>query len=349
MISYQEATLQAISIHEVGNQANGGQLYTSLAPVNTALFDIDDILIQYFLKPFKQPEFWRFTSSNSTPEHNQIYHYVQHIFNNPDQLHEQSILIAKHLFESTQHPNIKDGDVYVCYFKQLHLEDRYEDAVGIFKSEEREWFLKTERKGKQYELAKEFGIDINRLDKGCIIFNQSADTGYKVAIVDKSGRGGQEASFWKDDFLRVTPFHDAYHRTSHVMQVAQAYVTKQLGEEFEVTKADQIDLLNRSVTYFKQNETFDMGNFAQTVFEDNQVVASFQKFTDRFQDETDITIENHFDINAQAVKKQSKIFKSVIKLDKNFHIYVHGNRNLIERGEDEQGRKFYKLYFNDEE
>ena len=49
MISYQEATLQAISIHEVGNQANGGQLYTSLAPVNTALFDIDDILIQYFL------------------------------------------------------------------------------------------------------------------------------------------------------------------------------------------------------------------------------------------------------------------------------------------------------------
>ncbi|MCU0423762.1 MAG: nucleoid-associated protein [Bacteroidia bacterium] len=305
MISYQEATLQAISIHEVGNQANGGQLYTSLAPVNTALFDIDDILIQYFLKPFKQPEFWRFTSSNSTPEHNQIYHYVQHIFNNPDQLHEESILIAKHLFESTQHPNIKDGDVYVCYFKQLHLED--------------------------------------------IIFNQSPETGYKVAIVDKSGRGGQEASFWKDDFLRVTPFHDAYHRTSHVMQVAQAYVTKQLGEEFEVTKADQIDLLNRSVTYFKQNETFDMGNFAQTVFEDNQVVASFQKFTDRFQDETDITIENHFDINAQAVKKQSRIFKSVIKLDKNFHIYVHGNRNLIERGEDEQGRKFYKLYFNDEE
>jgi hypothetical protein len=43
------------------------------------------------------------------------------------------------------------------------------------------------------------------------------------------------------------------------------------------------------------------------------------------------------------------MFKSVLKLDKNFHIYVHGNRQLIERGyDDEKGMNYYKVFFNNE-
>jgi len=39
----------------------------------------------------------------------------------------------------------------------------------------------------------------------------------------------------------------------------------------------------------------------------------------------------------------------VIKLDKNFHIYVHGNRDLIEKGFDEaKGKNYYKMYFEQE-
>ena len=38
--------------------------------------------------------------------------------------------------------------------------------------------------------------------------------------------------------------------------------------------------------------------------------------------------------------------KSVIKLDKNFHIYVHGGEGLIRKGYDpETGMAFYQLYF----
>ena len=36
------------------------------------------------------------------------------------------------------------------------------------------------------------------------------------------------------------------------------------------------------------------------------------------------------------------------QLDRNFHIYVHGNRNLLEQGEDEKG-KFYKVYYQEEQ
>jgi hypothetical protein len=58
---------------------------------------------------------------------------------------------------------------------------------------------------------------------------------------------------------------------------------------------------------------------------------------------------DEFYISPQAVKKQARVFKSVIKLDKNFHIYVHGDRELIEKGYDEALQKhYYKIYFDRE-
>ncbi len=72
---------------------------------------------------------------------------------------------------------------------------------------------------------------------------------------------------------------------------------------------------------------------------------SFQRFGDRFQEDRDVELQDHFAISADAVKKQARVFKSVLKLDKNFHIYIHGDRNKIEQGVDESGRKFYKIYY----
>jgi hypothetical protein len=33
---------------------------------------------------------------------------------------------------------------------------------------------------------------------------------------------------------------------------------------------------------------------------------------------------------------------------KNFHIYIHGNNELIRQGVDSDGRKYYKIYFETE-
>lgn len=49
------------------------------------------------------------------------------------------------------------------------------------------------------------------------------------------------------------------------------------------------------------------------------------------------------------MKKLERRMKSVIKLDKNFHIYVHGGEQLIEQEYDEvRGMKYYKLYYREE-
>ena len=90
-----------------------------------------------------------------------------------------------------------------------------------------------------------------------------------------------------------------------------------------------------------------MEEFTNEVFAQSEVIDSFNKYKENYEQDRDLEIADSFTISEAAVKKQVRAFKSVIKLDKNFHIYVHGNRNLIEQGEDEKG-KFYKVYYQEE-
>jgi hypothetical protein len=49
------------------------------------------------------------------------------------------------------------------------------------------------------------------------------------------------------------------------------------------------------------------------------------------------------------VKKSMKFFRSIIKLDKNFHVYVHSHADFIEKGYDkEKDLRYYKLYYENE-
>jgi hypothetical protein len=105
--------------------------------------------------------------------------------------------------------------------------------------------------------------------------------------------------------------------------------------------------LNKSVKFFKENDNFDIEEFTNEVMEYSDVIEKFNQFKSHYQEEHELEIADHFTISESAVKKQSRILKSVIKLDKNFHIYIHGDRNLIEQGEDTKG-KFYKVYYQEE-
>ena len=190
------------------------------------------------------------------------------------------------------------------------------------------------------------GIDIKRLDKGAIVFNLERDAGFVVRIVDNTNR--TEARYWADDFLRVRPRRDSYHNTHNALAMCRKYVTRQLAREFDVSKADQAELLNDTMSYFQAQDNFSLEDFSQKVIRQPEVVESFTRFKQEYEQERDIRIEEEFDISDAAVKRQTRSYKSVIKLDRNFHIYVHGNRNLIEQGEDEKG-KFYKVYYENEE
>jgi hypothetical protein len=132
------------------------------------------------------------------------------------------------------------------------------------------------------------------------------------------------------------------------MHITKDFVSNQLVEDFDVHKTDQIELLNRSANYFKTHDKFDKGNFEAEVLQEEGVISSFRNFNEQYGQQHGVAVADQFDISQQAVKKQGRVFKSVLKLDKNFHIYIHGDRNLIEHGIDQDGRKFYKIYFQNE-
>ncbi len=345
MIDFTQTRIERCSVHSVGNKTNGEELQLS-----KSLLDIDEtntreLLLKFFLPPFSSPEFYSFTFSNGDCSMNPLYNYASMIFDNPDVFHENSINIARHLFETSTHPQIKPGDLFVAYLDSITMGDETVDALGIFKSENRGSFLKVNNQSNNFSIQGENGINIEKLDKGCLVFNTNRDTGYRVCIVDKSNKL-TEAQYWKDSFLQLKPISDEYHSTKEFLTIAKNFVTKKLTQDFEVGRTDQIDLLNRSVEYFKKNENFSKDEFEQNVFRQPEVINSFRNFESSYKSENNIELPDSFEISPQAVKKQARIFKSVLKLDRNFHIYIHGNRELIEKGVDENGKKYYKIFYD---
>lgn len=348
MLDFTNCNINNVIAHQVGNQTNDEELVLSTNLLNTEDSRLRELLIRYFLNPFKDTEeFYSFSFSDGDFTLNPLYQYANSIFSNDSNFKQKSGSIAKLLYEIALHPQIKSGDLFIVAFENISLNGQMVKAIGIFKSENRQEFLKLNKKLKEFSLKYYDGINVDKLDKGCLIFDIDDETGYKLCVVDKSNKSS-EARYWVDFFLNASPIRTNFLQTNQFLGITKQFVTKQLDEEFDVSKADKIDLLNRSVEYFKTHETFDKKEFEEDVLQDSGIIKSFRNFDDFYRKENEIEIASSFDISQQAVKKQARVFKSVLKLDKNFHIYIHGNRDMIEQGVDKDGRKYYKIYYQQE-
>ena len=345
MLFFDQSSLLGITLHKMGSKVEDEGIQFSKSKLRTN-DNLNNVLLNYFLSPFKSDEFYHLYH-DSDIKYNEVYGFVSEIFDNPNSLYEQSVNLAKHLYEQSVHPKIKSGEFYTVYFKDCIIDNNTVDAVGLFKSENKDTFLKIYPSVDGFDIESEKGININKLDKGCLIFNTERENGYVVAVVDNSSKGA-EAQYWMDDFLHVLQRKDEYYNTHNVLSLCKNFVTRELPQQFDVSKADQIDFLNKSVKFFKEKDSFEMDEFTNEVIVQPDVIESFNKYRSDYQREHDIDFADNFAISETAVKKQARVFKSVIKLDKNFHIYIHGNRELIEQGIDEKGRKFYKIYYQEE-
>ena len=334
-----------IALHVIGNKTNNESFFISKS-IMMIDPEIKNLLLNYFISPFTSEEYFQLYHDSDLIL-NEVYTYVLKIFNNPENLYEQSVNLAKHLYEQSTHPKIKGGEFYTVYFKDCILDGETIDAVGLFKSENKDTFLKVLQQNGNFNLKSDKGINIKKLDKGCLIFNKDRENGYVVAVVDNTNKG-VEAQYWIEDFLHVHQCKDEYANTQNFMALAKNFVTKELPKEFEVSKADQIDLLNKSLKFFKEKETFDIDDFAHEVIAQPEVIERFHQYKQKYENQSDIVIDNQFGISESACKKQQRSYKRVINLDKKIQIVIAGNRQNVEQGEDERG-KFYKVYYKDED
>lgn len=342
----QDVIIKNIYCHYVGNRTTEEGIALSSKELNPDDKTMEKLLA-FFLTPLKM-DYLNVFYHEADLNLNEVYAYASKIFENPKALYEQSINLAKHLYEHSNHPKIKGGEFYVVYFDECTINGKTVDAVGLFKSENKDTFLKVYPSEDGFSIESQQGININKLDKGCLIFNTEKETGYVVAVVDNTNKG-TEAHYWIDDFLHIRQRKDEYYNTQNIISMTKNFVTKALPQEFEISKADQADLTNRTLNFFKEKATFDIDEFTNEVIGQPEVIDSFNKYKNEYQKEQDIEIADSFTISDTAVKKQARILKSIIKLDKNFHIYIHGNNQYIKKGYDETTEMyFYQLFFREE-
>ena len=336
--------LSKLIVHKVGNRINQESLILSQEELQLDE-EMKELLEDFFLKAFKSEEQFSFYSDTYLVN-NPVYSSVSEIFDDRDKFVYEAENIAQHLYEVAENPRVQSGELFIAYFEgEENADGNKIDYIGIFKTENKNPFLKIFPQNEAFEIEKDYGIGLSKLDKGALIYNSSKETGYAVSVVDNNKNG--DMYYWFEDFLKVKQRDDEYFQTQETLTVYKEYITKQLPQEFETTKADQADFLNKSITFFKEKETFDYDEFTREVLEDPNVIESFGNFKSDYEQEMQVSISEDFAISEAAVKKQSRGFKSVIKLDKNFHIYVHGDRKMIETGQDEKG-KYYRLYFEEE-
>lgn len=350
MFFYQDTRFQHLIVHHVGNKSQEQYFTLSEKQVDLQAEEtLEALLKQYFMKPFaKVNEVYRFFHPNETLELNEIYYFSKQYFEGKLPFIEFSKSVAKFLYEVAEHPKIKSGEVYVVAFDQIQLEGEEHRAIGVFKSENKEAYLKVRPEEERLDLDFETdAININKLDKGVIIVDSESEEGYKVLCVDQTN--GAEAVYWKDDFLKLRVRNDSYQQTGNLMKVYKHFVTDKIDKVFDLDKANKIDLMNRPMDYFKNKEAFVEDEFNEEVIGNPEAISLFKEYKQGFEEEFETPFQAQFDIAAPAVKKMAASYKSVLKLDKNFHIYVHGNRELIERGYDEEKDKsYYKIYFDQE-
>ncbi len=347
MTGIESVLLQKAIVHKVGNPTRGEELQLSTNSLTLNDPIVQQLLLKYFLGSINENDLYSFTHPDDV-NLNEVYLYVKDIFHKPDDLVAKSHKLANFLYSKSTHVKVKEGELCVVYLEDVPFENKSVPAVGIFKSENKETFLKVLQHGQSLELVQEDGININKPDKGCLIFKDAASEGYKLCVIDHTNKQ-QDAQYWVKDFLQVAPLADSYHHTDKYLSLCKQFVTIEYAQKFDVTKSDQLEMLNRSMDYFKTRDQFSLEEFTGEVIHHPEVVDSFMQYKKNFEADRNYGIEDEFDIHLSAVKKQQKAFKSILKLDKNFHIYIHGRRDLMERGVDEQtGKKYYKIYFEEE-
>ncbi|MCX6316872.1 MAG: nucleoid-associated protein [Bacteroidetes bacterium] len=346
-MNFSNATLDKMFVHFVGNKVHNENLVISKKQVN--LNDLlRDKLTSYFLGKFNTINEQYSFAHPSGLKYNEVYGFCKEIFSGEISFQAGATEIAKHLYEQSVHPKINAGELYICFFNNCTIDEAKVDGIGIFKTENKAGFFEVTTGRENSSVLYKEGVDLNKLDKGCIILNKHIREGYIVSIIDNQSRG-ELAQYWKDDFLKIKERSDEYHFTKNYLTVAKDFIVNHIEGEFEISKADKSDLLNKSLNYFKENSEFNSSDFESKVFGDTAIIESFQKFGSTYLEDKSIEIADTFSISPTAVRKQSRIFKSVIKLDNNFHIYIHGDRQLIEQGFDKNlGKKYYKIYFDAE-
>lgn len=341
-----EASIENLSIHTVGNASRDEPLVLSSQVIPIVDEDLHAHLISYFTASYKEPKWYKFTSATEEATLNPVFNFVSNLFDDASALQEESVRLARTLYDCSNHPFIKSGKLMVARIPNLLVDDEMMDAIAIVKCENEAPFFDINKENDQHTIQLLSGIKPGKPDKACLVFNTQYEDGYRLLITDYTNQ--EDAKYWTEDFLNIARISDEYYATVEYIKMTKSFVKEGMSHIDDIDTVDELDIVHKTKKYFQQNEVFNEEEFKETLFEREDVKQAYETYAGEMLHSQALAVREGFNINQDAVKKSSKFMKSVIKLDKNFHIYCHGDKSKIEKGTDPDGRKYYKLYYEDE-
>ncbi len=350
MINLYNAHIENLSIHRVGNKSRNEAIFLSENPY-TLNDEIMPLLKEYFFKSFREKEenYYQF-SHEVDLEYNELYNLATQIFTTPSEVHTISKKITKHLFEQSNHPHIKNGEVYIAYFSNMLIDNKVVDAIGIFKSEIQTDFLQFKEKESNLEMILQQGINLNKLDKGCLIFNYKKEDGYKILTVDSNR---YDARYWLEHFLSVDAFQDENFITKKYLKFCQEFAKEVVLPAED--KQQEVLFMNRAINHFAKNDAFEETAFLNEVMENPEFIPEFKNYKVDKGEKYSIEDVTNFPIANAAVTDVRKKLKNTIHLDTNVQIKLdfinpESAQKYVEKGWDEEKQMYYYLvYFNKEQ
>lgn len=349
MINLFNAHIESISIHKVGNKSRNEPIFLSDEPYKLS-DEITPLLKEFFLKPFREKEEKYFQFAHEVDlEYNEIFMQATRLFDSPWKSHEISTAITRYLFEQSNHPHIKNGEVYIAYLKNVSIDNEVVDAIGIFKSEIKADFIELEENGSHLDMILKQGIHLEKLDKGALIFNHKKEEGYKILTVDSNR---YDARYWIEHFLGLDVFQDENFFTKNYLKFC-----KNFGKEVILPaedKKEEVMFLNRAIDHFAKNDEFEETAFLNAVLDNPDFIPEFKSFKADKGAKYSIEDISSFPISNTAVSEARSKIKNVIELDTNITIKMdfinpESAEKYIEKGWDEEKEMYYYLvYFNKE-
>ena len=346
MISRKNASISKFIIHKVGNKFNDTKNAFS-----EKLVDFDeasyDLMLPFLLRPFSSVvQSYRF-NHHANISLNEINSYSNQIFNDDDAFIEISKHIVTHLYEQSTSAQIKTGDVLVAMFEGIEFNDITTNALGIFKIESKVNFFQTYLENNSYDVLVQKGISSKKVDKGCLILNQTDTEGNIILSVDNNS---YDAQYWINQFLNIKYADDANNHTQQYITLCKDFSTDILKTTYGAK--EQNTFLAKTIDFFKENEVVNIERFKDELFEEDKHKKLFDDYKKNFEDEQDMVLRNQFDVAESVVNKEKKKFKTDIKLDTNIQIKLDidapdASAEYLERGyDDEKKMHYYKAFFN---
>ncbi|MFK5922773.1 MAG: nucleoid-associated protein [Verrucomicrobiota bacterium] len=348
--NFKEAVLSAMTLAKVGNAQKGEVLQTSKTLCRFAEEDTD-WLTACFLKSFRALEVHSL-HHHSDISKNEVYSYVSDIFESEEKeqaLLEKGALIAKHLHSSSNHPNIKNGDLCIGLLKGVKVAGQVTDAISIIKSESKVPFMQVTEQDGDLTLSTQQGIYPDKIDKGCLILNHNREGGYAVYVFDKSGGN---TYFWNRDFLGATPVKDDDYLTKRYTELCVEFADEGLPEG--VMQEERLELAKKAVSHISATEEFNREEFEKEVLVEPEMIEQFAQFKEEFEKENDVPLDDQFKVSKKIAKREEKKLKSRMKLDTGAVIrlssaLIETPGGMVEQGFDEGKKmKFVKLFYNEE-